>query len=203
MKFPPIINKVLINYFRFIAAGAVAVVLLAGYLFLIAPKVTEVKTTETTTRKNAETELKIQQDFLIDLKKSNEKFSTTFGSEQIKAINEFIPSSPDFPGLLLTVQNIVSQARLTLDSFSVGAVGQLPSAQGASAAGVTFLTQDVSISVSGGGNYAAFKNLLSLFESSRRLFDIISIGYASGKADEKSSIGWTLVLRTYYLPPQH
>lgn len=215
------INKALTDYFRFLAIGTVVVVLALGYFFLIAPKITAVRSTEVTTRKNTESELQTQQAYLEDLKQSNQKFRSTFTEDQRREINAFIPSTSDFPSLLLTVENIVSQAQLTLDSISIGQVGQATAAattppaggettngtataQAATVSGISFKTQDVSISVSGGKSYDSFKNLLSLFESSRRLFDIISVGYSLKVDEQGGNAGsvWNLTLRTYYLPIQ-
>lgn len=226
MKTPAIITKVLTDYYRYVAAAVVFIVLGAGYLLLISPKIVEVRSTQVATRKSDEQRLKDQQAYAEDLKKSNSTYAQLFPEATRTSINDFIPSDPDFPGLLLTVKNIVSKAGLTLDSISVaqggltsvasgatapiaaGKTGGTATAQAATVGGVSVKTQDVSITVSGGKSYDAFKNLLTTIESSRRLFDVVSLSFSTPSAttDTKNTsttaatTSWTLILRTYYLP---
>lgn len=211
MKIPGFITKALTNYFRWVLGGIAVIVLIAGYALVISPKLTEVQTNQGTARKNAEADLKSQQEFLAALRTSNAKFTTVLSADNIAKINNFIPSEPDFPGLLLTVKNIVSQSQLTLDSFSVGQAGQVAATPATSTSGSTaanLKTQDVSISVSGGSSYDGFKKLLTVIESSQRLFDVISVNFSADKPAAPGSAqtpvastnSWSLVLRTYYLP---
>lgn len=225
MTTPKIVIKALTEYFRFLAGGVVLAVLLAGYFLLISPLVTEVQSTQGTARKNAEAELKTQQAYLEALKQSNAKYDQVLPKANREKIDAFIPSEPDFPGLLLTMKSIVSQAQLTLDGITVGQGGQVAvtnpgtaqtdtaraanpaTAQAATVAGVNIQTQDVSITVSGGHTYQDFKRLLTLIESSQRLFDVISVNYAApaGTTGGTSTatgqpLKWDIVLRTYYLP---
>lgn len=228
MKTPTIIIKALTDYFRWLVGGVATIVLVAGYLVALAPTITEVRTSQVTARKNAEAELKSQEDYAAALTQSNAKFAALLPTDRRKNIDDFIPSDPDWPGLILTVKNIVTQSRLTLDSITVGQGGQLavaagsagsaaaagkdsgsPSAQAATVSGVNLRTQDVAIAVSGGTSYDAFKSLLSRIESSQRLFDVISVNFSAGAADSTGgsqpgggAAGWSLVLRTYYLPPR-
>lgn len=224
MKTPAIITKVLTDYFRWLAGAVAIVVLIIGYLLLIAPKLSQVQSSEVARQKAAEQELKTKQDYITALKESNAKFAVTLPADRRQVIDDFMPSEADFPGLLLTVKNIVAQSNLTLSSITVGQGGQVavaagaatrptvaatdssaPSAQAATVGGINVKTQDITMSVTGGTSYDAFKNLLANIESSRRLFDVVSVSFSTALPDAKSknataSSAWSLVLRSYYLP---
>lgn len=228
MKIPKIIGKLFNQYFRFIVGGIVVAILAAGYFLLLSPKIADVRSTQGAAQKNAEAELKTQQSYLASLKQSNAKFDQVLPVSIRNKINNFIPSEPDFPGLLLTLKNIVSQAQMTLDTMSVGQSGETAvasttgttattgksgttSAQAATVSGINVKTQDVSISISGGKTYQDFKKLLSLLESSQRLFDVISVNYSGPTSTTGSTavvttstedLKWSIVLRTYYFPPR-
>ncbi len=202
-------------------------VLVAGYLLLIAPKITELKTSQVTAQQGAVSELKTQQLYADALAKSNTAFATAIPAATQKKIDTFLPSTANFPSLILTVKNMVTQARLTLNSISVSQSGQVaavsaatpitsgvtsnaavPKAQAATATGVGVKTQDISISVSGGTTYEAFKSFLSIIESSQQLFDVMTVSFTSGGDTTATTTGgasagtatWSFVLRTYYLP---
>lgn len=225
MKTPAIITKVLTDYFRWLAAGIAAIVLIVGYVLVIAPKMSQVQSSEVTQRKTFEADLKAKQEYIVALKQSNQKFDVALPVDQRQIIDDFLPSETDFPGLILTVKNIVAQSKLTLDSISVGQGGSVtatagaattpsttaktpttPSPQAATVGGVNVKTQDISITVSGGSSYDALKTLLTNIESSRRLFDVVSLTFAAaepktgGDASGSSAAAWSLVLRSYYLP---
>lgn len=225
MKLPTIIIKILTEYYRWLALGVAAIVLIIGYLTVIAPKLSEVQSKQVTVRQADVDRLQQQQKYLEDLKKSNSKFTQLFPAATRQTIDDFLPSDPDFPGLLLTVKNVITRSGLTLDSFAVAQGGQTSvataatapaaagtktgatSAQAATTGGDSVRTQDVSVTVSGGTSYEAFKRLLTNIEASRRLFDVISLSFTTPTSDSTktaqaatASGAWTLVLRTYYMP---
>lgn len=225
MKTPAIITKVLTDYYRWLAGGVALLVIVAGYFVVIAPKLNEVQTSQVTKQKASEADLLVKQQYIADLKESNAKFVDTLPADRRQVIDDFIPSDADFPGLLLTVKNIVAQSNLSLDSISVGQGGQVavaagaataptnvtksdsaPTAQAATVSGVNVKTQDIAISVSGGSTYASFKTLLTNIESSRRLFDVVSVSFATarpttgGTSSAATTNSWALILRSYYLP---
>jgi len=225
VKTPAMITKVLTDYFRWLAGGVALIVLMVGYVLVVAPKMSQVQSSEVSQRKTFEADLKAKQEYIVALKQSNQKFDVALPVDQRQVIDDFLPSETDFPGLILTVKNIVAQSKLSLDSISVGQGGSVavtagaattpsttaktpttPSAQAATAGGVNVKTQDISITVSGGSSYDALKALLTNIESSRRLFDVVSLSFAaaapktSGATTGSTSTAWSLVLRSYYLP---
>ena len=225
MKTPAIITKFLTEYFRWLAGSVAILVLIVGYLLIVAPKISEVQTSQVSAQKNAAADLQAKQAYIAALKQSNEKFAAALPADRRAVINGFMPSTADFPGLLLTVKNIVTQSQLTLDSIAIGQGGQVAVAAGAAAgsgvkagttpataqaatvSGVNVKTQDISITVSGGTSYDAFKTFLANIESSRRLFDVVSVNFTSSTKTTTGTTGgtsgsstWSLVLRSYYLP---
>lgn len=211
-----LMTKLLTDYFRWLVGAVVAIVLVAGYLIILVPKLTELRTTTVSDRAQAQATLKSEQDYATALESSVQRFHQVLPDTQLQKINDFLPSTADFPGLLLTLKNVAQAANLSLDSMTVGQVGQLaggaasgakavtaPTAQAATVSGAGIQTQDVTAVFSGGSSYDQFKSLLQTIESSQRLFDIVSLSFSSGAANAATSAttnSWTMVLRTYYLP---
>jgi hypothetical protein len=221
VKTPAFAKKLLTDYFRYVAGAVALVVLAAGYFFVIAPTLSQVQTNQVQQRKTAEAELKTKQEYITALRQSNQRFATVLPLEQRQVIEDFLPSTEDFPGLLLTVKNVVTQSGLTMDSFSIGQSGQVavasgaaagttaaktgatPAAQAATVGGLNVKTQDITISVSGGTSYDSFKGLLRNFETSRRLFDVVSVSFTAAVTSATGGTTpatWNFVLRSYYLP---
>lgn len=219
MKFPALISKILMNYFRWLAAAVVVIIVFFGYVGFISAKIQKIRITGYLEQRKVQTELNNRQQFLAAMRDSVSRFNAALPADKLQAIDDFIPSSPDFPGLLLTVRNIASAANLDLDSISVGASGQLAAtgptasaeetadatsttAKAAAAAGVNLQVQDATITVGGGQSYQAFKNFVALIESSRRLLDVVSLSFTLGGdvVGQAAQGDYTLQLRTYYLP---
>lgn len=223
MKFPTIITKILSGYFRWLASAVVGAILIFGYAGLISDKLQTIRTTGFLEQKKVQAELDNRRQFLAELQESVQRFEAAFPPSKLQALSEFIPSSADFPGLLLTLRNIAAAANLQLDSITIGEVGQLAAtgptasvdvdggqataapaaAQAAAAAGVNLQVQNASITVSGGQSYASFKNFVALIESSQRLLDVVSLSFTLGSeaAGQGLSGNYSLQVRTYYLPP--
>jgi hypothetical protein len=219
MKIPAFLYKLLSNQFRWIALVIVGIVLGLGYWLFISEKIQAIQTTGFVEKKRIQNDLATQQRYLDSLKASIGHFHAALPDDQLRAINDFIPSNPDFPGLLLTLNNIANAANLQLDSVDIGEIGQLaatsptgnstetaatqpPSAQAASAAGVNLQVQDAAVVVKNGSSYESFKRFITLVESSQRLMDVVSLnfnvsGSQSGAAGADQQFG--IHIRTYYL----
>ena len=219
MKIPGFLYKLLSDQFRWLALAIVVIVFGLGYWLFISTKIQAIQTTGFVEKKRVLDELATQQRYLDSLKASIGHFNAALPEDRIHAINDFIPSNPDFPGLLLTLNNIANAANLQLDSVDIGEIGQLaatsptgnstetqttqpPSAQAASAAGVNLQVQDASVVVKNGTSYEAFKRFITLVESSQRLMDVVSLSFnisggQSGGGDQQFGIH----IRTYYLKP--
>lgn len=212
-----LMSKVLMDYFRWVAGGVAAIILVAGYFVLLSPKISELRTSALSQRLEAQATLKSEQEYATALQNSVNKFHQALPEDQLKKIDDFIPTEADFPGLLLTIKNMAAAANLSLTTISVGQVGQLGAApagtaaetgsasttanaaQAATASNSAIKTQDVSISVADGTTYEQFKNFLRVVESSQRLFDVVSLNFTTDTGST-SQTDWAFVLRTYYLP---
>ncbi|MBI5467120.1 MAG: hypothetical protein HY975_02810 [Candidatus Kerfeldbacteria bacterium] len=212
-----IISKLLIDYFRWVAGAVAVVVIVVGYILLLSPKISELRTSALSQRLQAQETLKTEQTYAAALQDSVNKFHQALPADQLKKVDDFIPTEADFPGLLMTIKNIAQAANLSLTTIAVGQVGQLGAApagattntettgtttnaaQAATATNSAIKTQDVSISVADGTSYEQFKNFLKVVESSQRLFDVVSLNFATDSGSTTTS-DWTFVLRTYYLP---
>ncbi len=206
-------TKMLTDYFRWLAAGAAAVVVVLGYFFWLAPKIADLRVSAVTERLRTQADLKSEQAYAAALAASIQKFRQALPEAQLQKIDDFLPSAADFPGLLLTVRNLGLAANLSLDSMTVGQLGQVSTAARAAAPAAASTTaaqaatvgaagvrsQDVTVSYSGGATYEQFKNMLATIESSQRLFDVVNLSY-TGATDATGGANWGLVLRTYYLP---
>lgn len=211
MKIPAFIINGLNSYFRFVVGGAVGLVLIFGYVLLLAPKVTSVQTSQLSAQKTAEADLQSKQGHAAALRRSNAQFQQAFPAERLKTINDFLPDAPDFPRLLLLVKSLVSQSQLTLNNFSLtnaqsSSPAATPTAPGASPSVSEVKSADMAISVSGGSTYESFKNLLANLENSKPLLDVVTLTFsaappqAAGGVQTGITVVWTFTLRTYYLP---
>lgn len=211
MKLPGFVTTLLTDYFRWLAGGVVVLILGLGYWLIIGQQLSSIQTTHIAARNQVEGQVKTQQQFLDDLRASIDKFHRVLPASSLSSIDDFLPSSTDFPGLLLTIRNIAASSNVNLQTLALSQTGevaanQLPAATAngsgteAQAAAVTSLsvkTQDVNITVAGGTSYTAFKRFLANIENSRRLLDVTSVAFSVGKTGGDV---YTLTIRTYYLP---
>lgn len=218
MKYPPFVIKLLSERFRLLAIGVTAIIVGAGYVLFITTKIQTIQTTGFLQKQQVQAELATQRTNLQALQQTAQHFAAALPAEKLAAVDEFIPSSPDFPGPLLTINNIANAANLKLDSVSIGEVGQLAatsptgssdqtagasqSVRAATASGVNLQIQDAAVTVTGGQSYASFKNFIGLLESSRRLLDVVSLGFnlESNNPGQSGQQNFTVHVRTYYLP---
>lgn len=214
MKSSGIITAILADYFRWTATAVVALILVAGYMVLLSPKVQSLQTTGFVRRANVEAELQNQQKYFQSLQESIARFHQVLPTAALDHLDTFIPTGPDFPGLLLTIKDIGQSANLQLEAIGINDVGQVATAttptggasgptaaQAATVAGVNLRTQDVTVAVSGGKSYEDFKRLLTLVESSQRLLDVISVNFSQAAVEGSGTQApYSIVVRTYYLP---
>lgn len=217
MKFPAFLQTLLTDYFRWVAAVLVAAVLALGYFFVLDQKIANLRSSGILKRANVEAELATQKEYLSKLQDSIDSFHTAVPNELLSKVNSFMPTGSDFPGLLLTLEQLAVSANLQLDSISINEVGQTIASSGstegsdtavgtpalaATAGGLNLRTQDVTVSVSGGTNYESFKQFVTLLETSQRLLDVISLGFSfpDTTAAGTTQSPYNVVVRTYYLP---
>ncbi|MBI2984283.1 MAG: hypothetical protein HYY50_01530 [Candidatus Kerfeldbacteria bacterium] len=215
MKVPASLTSFLVDHFRWAAGTVMAIIFILGYLLLLQGRIDTLRTAGFLERRKVEAELNAQRQFARDLRTSVDRFRQALTPDRLEVVDHFIPTGPDFPGLLLTLDNIARSANLRLDSMIVSQAGQTgnlgdeatASGEGAVSAatisGVNLRTQDVSVLVSGGASYDHFKRFISLVESSQRLLDVITLNFVTPQKDEsEASESYGIVVRTYYLPDE-
>lgn len=220
MKIPEFVSQWLIKFWRWFALGVVVIIFGLGYVTLLASKISSVRTEGLAERSQTLEELKADEAYRSALVSSADSFEKKITAADKENLEQFIPTGSDFPTLLLTVKDIAARSNLELTSMFVTEIGQttaagvtapIASSGGGSAAsaatieGVNLRTQDLAVSITGIRSYEDVKNLVQVIESSRRLFDVVSIGFDLNNAagsDAVSNDGSpiTLRLRTYYLP---
>lgn len=205
MIIPTILRKLLTDYLRYTIIGMVAGILVLGYFLFLDKKIVGLQQGVFRQRELTKEELVAEQKYAEELSAALGKFQATFRPEVIAQIDEFLPSQSDFPKLLMMVNSIAQTGGVKLDIIGVdqvAAAGGGVSGNVVSVAGLNLRAQDLTVGVSGGKGYDDFKNLLTLIESSRQLFDISALTFSqpAGTTAAPSSGGYSFVMRTYYLP---
>jgi hypothetical protein len=216
MNLGTVSSKLLIDYFRFVAAGVVVAILAGGYFFLVDSQIEELQTSGYLERAKVEVKLETQKNHLSRLTESITKFDRVLPADKLKTVDAFLPTGANFPELVLTIEDIAQEANLDLDALAVGLVTPTGTtetsasetstadavAQAASIPGVNLQAQDVTISVSNGRSYETFKRFVGLLESSQRLFDVLSVSFNHPVTNETGTVDaqYSVVVRTYYLP---
>lgn len=221
MRTPDFLSRWLIDFWRWFAFGTVALVLAIGYFFVLAGKIESVRTDGLLKRTQANEQLAADSAYKEALQASAKAFEQKISASDRATIEEFIPTGSDFPSILLTIQDMAKRAGLQLTDVAVTEIGQVAAAgteaivasqttttsiaQAATVQGVNLRTQDVSVTVGGLRSYEEVKNFVKVIESSRRLFDVVSLNFnlSGTAADGESATDGspvTFSLRTYYLP---
>ncbi len=216
MKIPAFVQSLLSNYFRWTAGAVVLGVLALGYFFVLDSKIAELRTSGLLERAQVEAHLTSQGEYLTNLRASLGKFKSSLRADDLAGIDAFIPTGPDFPGLLLSLEAIANSANLQLESMNVNEIGQVAAAsddtgqaasgndtaQAATPSGFNLQTQDVTVTVAGGTSYEAFKRFITQIESSRRLLDVVSVSFShtNDTGTAASAKPYNVVIRTYYVP---
>ena len=222
MRTPDFLSRWLIDFWRWFALGTVVLILALGYFFVLAGKIESVRTDGLLKRTQADEQLAADSAYKDALQASAKAFEQKISASDRATIEEFIPTGSDFPSILLTVQDMAKRAGLQLTDVAVTEIGQVAAArtdatvasqststtsiaQAATVQGVNLRTQDVNVTVGGLRSYDEVKNFVKVIESSRRLFDVVSLNFnLSGTAVEGEGATdgspVTFSLRTYYLP---
>ncbi len=214
MKASDLTNKILSSYFGWLVGGVAVIILGLGYTVVLSAQLSLIQTTSLNEKTQTEQRLKTETEYLAALKGSITRFHQVLPNDKIGAIDDFLPSSSDFPGLLLTLKNLAASANVQLESLNLSQTGQVaasPSANGATSAApgvanaaaassLNLKTQDASIAVAGGTSYDDFKHFLSVIEHSRRLLDVIQLSFGVSPGGQSAAQSYAMVVRTYYLP---
>jgi len=160
---------------------------LGGY-FLCWPKYQEFKDKKTEMETKSE-EIRLKEEHLSNLGTLSERLLEY--DEQLSKIDSAFPINDSPASILNFLEKTSLENGLILQEVNVD---KLFSSKTSTQQNSGDKIQEMSLSLSVGGSYSAFKNFLSALYASSRLIEIQSIGFSSD--EEKSSFSFTLNLKT-------
>lgn len=180
------LNLFLNDYFNIILVIFVIIFLTVSYFVVIQPKY---DATRLAIKVNIEQQQRLyteQQKKLNNLKTIAELYKKISPSD-LKKFNGVLPDAYVKERLFGELDEIVTQNGFILNSVSINKEEPKAAEDGSVplSANVGKLSLQLSISSI---DYAGFKNLLRLFESNLRLFDITTLGFSPGAKDRKSVV---------------
>ena len=197
-KFYKIINLILVA-----AAGFI------GYLYLIQPKVAEIKESINSFLPQKQEEFATLEEYGKQLSALEEQLSGYLGSNQegLNRLREILPTESDLPELLLQLDKLVIRSGFSFSSIGFSESEAITSQNNEEA---NLLPADnllsklkiVNITLTAdGGGYEEFLKLVANIESHVRILDLVSASFTLPEASAGGIQGtYSLQLRTYYLP---
>ncbi len=120
---------------------------------------------------------------------------------QLAKVSEILPPAKDYPGLLVTIQQLTSTAGLIMNDIDIkaeeaaAAKGIIKTAKTAPAEEEIFKKLGISLSVA--GSYEQFKAFLGLLETNIRIIDVESVDFTYS---DKELTKFNIQAKTYYQP---
>jgi len=194
------------KYFIFAIISAVIAVLLAGYFFLLNPKISQIKL-EIANKEEVQSR---QYDDLDSYLKRITKYKQSFdqiNEDQMRKINIMLPENSEYEDLIVEVEKIVLGMRegLVLKSLTInpieqkstGNIKEIISGEKEEKKGEANWMESIGLieikAEIEGIDYGNLKKLLSAFENNLRLIDIKEIDSALDGQN------LTLTMQTYYM----
>lgn len=186
-----------LQYYKLATAGVCAVVLLAGYFLLIAPKIAAVQNITGTVLQEAESKqaaLKKRIEYLVSLENARGQIAEA----DIARIGEMLPSEPGVPELLASLESIAVESFVKFENIQFSKLETASTRPGSAPAKGSALpggAEAIEIQLSVGNTpYSNVKTLASNIEKSLRLMDVAALLYSP------SAKSYSLTVRSYYLP---
>lgn len=208
MTMPSIITKILRDYFRWVILVVVAIILGLGYGLLLNKKIARIQTISFSDKTRAQSELDTATKYASDLQVSLDSFQKSFNQTDLVALNQVLPTSTEFPDLLLSIKQMATISNLELAAITINASGEVKTIEpdsGSAALGVApakVQSIDISLQFNKGTGYEQFKSFLGIIESSKRIYDVQSLSFSEPSGKEGTATPITLILRTYVLPDE-
>lgn len=119
---------------------------------------------------------------------------------QIAKVSEILPPTKDYPGLLVTIQQLASTAGMMMNNIDVkdveaAAVKGIIKTKTSPAEEEVFKKMTITMTVS--GSYEQFKAFLNLLETNIRIIDVDSVDFTYS---EKELTKFNIQATTYYQP---
>lgn len=208
------LNLWLNRHYRLGAAALLGAVIAAGVFFLIYPKYRFIKELARTSLPGKLEEFKALEDYAAKIKELEQAIVDWQNKNQanVKKLEQALPDEPKIPELIAQLDALTKDSGFLLNSLDFSEVtavqeqGPAVTARDKARADKNMALVNwqldknikqlnVSLNLTG-GDYLAFKKFLDKLEKNMRLFDVISIKFASSLTE---GTDYNLALRTYYL----
>jgi hypothetical protein len=172
-----------------------ALVLLGGYLAIVAPRLRTVKILGGLNYSQKVKTLETQQEYLDDLKALHASLQDV-SYDDIARLDKVIPKGKDIPGIFRQMQAFATQAKMELMSVSVADGASLP--PGPDGKGSSNLhTLSISVILAGVLDYNGTKAFLDIVSRQAPILDLTAISNSASTAAAASTYSFTF--RSYYL----
>lgn len=201
------------TYIGWLIALIVVIVLAAGYMWVIGPKIAAISDKSQTylpNKENTLTDLRAVESKLIELRQEYATIQTT-RQGSLDKLFAVIPNQPDFPSLFVQAEYLANKRKLKLLSIDISRPSdpalserRVPAAgqSGSAEQQLDILPRNVSsLSITvklGPGTYEDLKAYLDDLEKNLRLFDIQTLAFDPIDPKTLKSTGFNLTLKTYY-----
>lgn len=183
-----------LQYYKLATAGVCFIVLAAGYWFIISPKIDSAQNIATTVlqeEQDKEAALKKRIEYLVNLESARSQIP----DEDIRRINDMLPSEPGIPELLASLESIATASFVKLESIQFSKVAAAAPGDKNKASTLPGGAQGLEIQLTVANTpYSNVKTLVSNIEKSLRLLDVAALIYSPGAKS------YSLTARSYYLP---
>lgn len=187
-----------LRYYKQTTLSSCFLVLLAGYFFVVSPKITSINQTigaslEIERRRQADLEDKIA--YLIKLAGKRGQLT----GDDIARVNDMLPAEPLLPELFSTIDWLGRDSGVKIGSISISqsALGgkKNDKALAVKEAGLPAGVKPIEVGLSvAAENYSQLKTFLANIERSSRIMDALALNYSPNAG------AYTVTVRAYYQP---
>lgn len=187
-----------LRFYKQATAGSCFLILLAGYFFVVNPKITSINQTVGASLDNerqTRAELEDKISYLIKLAAKQGQFT----GDDIARVNDMLPNDPFLPELFSTIDWLGRDSGVAISSISISqsALGgkKNEAAAAVSEKGLPAGVKPIEIGLAvAAENYSRLKTFLANIEKSSRIMDAVALNYSPNAGS------YTVTVRTYYQP---
>lgn len=185
------------QYYRLATVGACLMLLVLGYLFLIAPRIERARAVEVLAlqkEKAKQSSFEAKLKYLVSLQSKRAQFSPA----DINLALAALPTDPGVPEFLASLESLARSSGATIEGISLAVLEPAKGSPAASTkdkdklpSGVRVLEGNISLA---GTSYGQVKTLLANIETSLRLMDVAALLYSPAAKT------YTIAVQAYYQP---
>lgn len=183
------VNQQLTEHFVVYATIIVVVLIALGFVFLINPKITEIRSFGILNLRQTQDQLSTSKENLRITSSIVDQYRQLSGDE-LQKLKAALPADSELPAMFVQVEAIALSSGLRLNnvSFTNTASTASSTTTKSAASGPAGLRQmQVSFTVVGGHGYASLKNFLATLETSVRLLDVQALTYTPLKSTDEET----------------